>query len=221
MKIPAADDKLRARKIIKVIRKRYPEATTALTHSSPLDILIATILSAQCTDRQVNLVTDELFRRYKTARDYAGANRAELERIIRPTGFYHAKAKNVIACCKALQERYNGIVPQTMEELIQLPGVGRKTANVVLGNYFGKAVGIVVDTHVKRISGRLGFTTNTDPVKIESDLMKIIPEKYWIDFGNIIIEHGRDTCKARKPLCHACPVNNYCPSEKIYRNTGK
>jgi endonuclease III len=214
MKKVSTDKKSRAQRIVSILRKRYPSVTTALSHSSSLDILIATILSAQCTDRQVNIVTGELFRNYKSADDYTKANRDELERIIKPTGFYHAKARNIIACCKALIERHNGVVPQTMEELTQLPGVGRKTANVVLSNYFGKAVGIVVDTHVKRISVRLGFTTKTDPEKIEIDLMKIILKKYWIDYGNIIIQHGRNTCQARKPLCNSCPIKKYCPSRE-------
>jgi endonuclease-3 len=208
------DEKKRVRIIIDVLRKRYPAATTALSHSSPLDILVATILSAQCTDRQVNIVTGELFLEYKTANDYASTNLVDLERIIKSTGFYHAKARNIIACCKVLLERHRGIVPQTMEELVRLPGVGRKTANVVLGNHFGKAVGIVVDTHVKRIAARLGFTMNVDPEKIELDLMQIIPKKRWIDFGNILIQHGRDTCQARKPLCSLCPIKNYCPARQ-------
>jgi endonuclease-3 len=207
-------EKKRALKILNLLLKQYPASTTALSHSSPIEILVATILSAQCTDRQVNIVTRELFQTYKSAGDFAGANRTELERIIKPTGFYHAKARNIISCCKALLDQHMGSVPQTMEELVQLPGVGRKTANVVLGNYFGKAVGIVVDTHVKRIAGRLGFTANTDPGKIELDLMQIIPKNHWIDVGNIIIQHGRDTCKARKPLCVNCIVKKYCPSKQ-------
>jgi endonuclease-3 len=214
MKRLSPKEKSRANKIVQILRERYPAITTALSHSSPLEILIATILSAQCTDRQVNIVTGELFRKYKSAQNFAGADRTELEQIIKPTGFYHAKGGNIIACCKALLEKYNGIVPETMEELIELPGVGRKTANVVLGNYFGKAVGIVVDTHVKRISARLGFTKQTDPEKIETDLMKIIPKKYWIDYGNIIIQHGRDTCQARKPNCKLCIIKKYCPSSE-------
>lgn len=212
MKKYSAAEKKRAIKIINTLRKRYPQAATALSHSSPLDILIATILSAQCTDRQVNIVTGELFARYRSAADYANAKRAQLEYIIKSTGFYRAKARNIINCGKVLVEQHQGNVPDTMDELLQLPGVGRKTANVVLGNYFGKASGIVVDTHVKRISARLGFTTHADPEKIEGDLVKIIPKKHWIDFGNIIILHGRDTCQARKPRCTTCLIKTDCPS---------
>lgn len=204
--------KQRAKKVIAILLSTYPEAQTALGHSSPLELLIATILSAQCTDRQVNIVTKDLFQRYRTVQDYANANIKELERIIHSTGFYHAKAKNIIGCCRALLENYGGKVPDSLEELITLPGVGRKTANVVLGSSFGKAEGIVVDTHVRRISQRLHFTTESNPERIEQDLTGIIPQKHWIQFSHLLIFHGRAVCSARKPACPDCSLRRYCPS---------
>lgn len=202
-------------KIISILKKSYPDATTALLHSSAFELLISTILSAQCTDKRVNVVTKDLFKKYKTTKDYAEANQTEFEQYIRSTGFYRAKAKNIINCCKKLVEKHGGKVPETMEELVQLPGVGRKTANVILGNYFGKAEGVVVDTHVKRLSERLGFSHHTDPEKIEQVLMQIIPKKDWIAIGNLLIWHGRKYCQARKPKCNECPLSNLCPSAMI------
>ncbi|MBI4548305.1 MAG: endonuclease III [Ignavibacteriae bacterium] len=207
---------IRAKAIIKKLKREYPEATTALNHSNPLELLIGTILSAQCTDKRVNMVTEELFKKYRTANDYANANRGELEQEIRSTGFYKAKTRNIINCCKALLEKFDGKVPDTMEELTQLPGVGRKTANVVLGNYFGKAEGVVVDTHVHRLSQRLGFTKHDSPEKIEQDLMNVIPRTDWIAIGNLLILHGRKTCQARKPKCPECSLNELCPSAEQF-----
>jgi endonuclease-3 len=198
--------------IIARLERLYPNAETALQHNSALEILVSTILSAQCTDKRVNFVTIDLFKKFKTAKDFANVDQSELEQYIRSTGFYHAKAKNIINCCKALIERHRGNVPETMEDLIQLPGVGRKTANVVLGNYFGKTEGIVVDTHVKRLAVRLGISTKSDPDKIESDLMQIITKKDWIAIGNLLVWHGRKICRARKPKCNECVLNDSCPS---------
>jgi endonuclease III len=202
----------RTRKIIARLKVAFPEATTALHHRSALEMLVATILSAQCTDKRVNQVTIPLFKKYHTAADYANSRQPDLESIMRSTGFYHAKAKNVINCCRMLVEQHGGKVPDTMSELLQLPGVGRKTANVVLGNFFGKAEGIVVDTHVKRISGRLGLTRQTTPEKIEQDLIKLVPQKDWIPISNLLILHGRKTCRARKADCGHCPIAALCPS---------
>jgi len=205
----------RASLIIKKLKKSYPGATTALLHSNPLELLVSTILSAQCTDVRVNMVTPQLFKKYRSAKDFSNANLLELEEMIRSTGFYHAKAKSIMNCCKALVEQYGGKVPSTMEQLVQLPGVGRKTANVVLGSAFGIAVGVVVDTHVRRLSGLLGFSKEDDPEKIEQDLMKIIPKKDWIAIGDLLILHGRNTCPARKPKCPECVVNDLCPSADL------
>lgn len=208
--------KLRTKKIIGVLQKEYPRVKTALTHNNPLELLVATILSAQCTDERVNKVTPKLFKQYKTAKQFAEANVTELEGIIKPTGFYRAKAKSIINCCKALVENYNGNIPQDINEMVKLPGVGRKTANVVLGSAFGIVSGIVVDTHVKRLSERLCFSAQTNPEKIEVDLMNIVPKKYWIDFGNYLIWHGRKTCQARKPKCLDCCINSYCFSKSKF-----
>lgn len=205
--------KLRTKKIIGVLQKEYPTVRTALTHKNPLELLVATILSAQCTDERVNKVTPQLFKQYKTVKQFAVANITELESIIKSTGFYRAKAKSIINCCKALIENYNGNLPQDINEMIKLPGVGRKTANVVLGGAFGIVSGIVVDTHVKRLSERLGFSLQTNPEKIEVDLMNIVPQKYWIDFGNYLIWHGRKTCQARKPKCLDCCISHLCFSK--------
>lgn len=205
----------RASLILRRLVRAYPEATVALDHQSPLELLIATILSAQCTDARVNIVTKDLFKRYRTADDYAAANPQELEQYIRSTGFYRTKAKNIINCCKVLAGQYKGNVPDSMERLTQLAGVGRKTANVVLSNVFGKTEGIVVDTHVKRLAQRLGLTRETSPEKVEVDLMDIIPKKDWKTIDDVFIWHGRKTCVARKPKCHDCAVNNLCPSAHI------
>lgn len=209
------ETRVRASSIVKRLKKAYPGATTALLHSNPLELLVSTILSAQCTDVRVNMVTPELFKRYRTAKDFSNAHRQELEEMIRSTGFYHAKAKSIVNCCKALVEQHGGQVPSSMEELVRLPGVGRKTANVVLGSAFGIAVGIVVDTHVKRLSERLGFSKESDPEKIEQDLMKIISKKDWIAIGDLLILHGRKTCPARKPQCPDCALNDLCPSAEL------
>lgn len=202
--------KPRADKIRKILRKIYPEVKTQLFHQNPFQLLVATILSAQCTDKQVNQVTPLLFNRLKTPAEFAAAPLKSIEKLIRPTGFFHNKAKNIKNCSKALLDRHSGAVPQTLEELVKLPGVGRKTANVVLGAAFG-ICGVVVDTHVARISARLGLTENKDPVKIELDLMKIIPKRAWNDFSLQLIFFGRETCTARKPKCPACPLHKLCP----------
>lgn len=204
--------KQRAKTILNRLRKDYPEATIALEYSNPLELLISTILSAQCTDVRVNMVTEKLFRKYRTVKDYADADQLELEKDIHSTGFYRAKAKNIIACCKALVQNHKGKVPNTMEELTKLAGVGRKTANVVLGGAFGIIEGVVVDTHVGRISQRLGFTHEEDPKKIEQDLMQVIAQKDWFFIGNVLIWHGRKVCDARKPKCFECSLRDLCPS---------
>jgi endonuclease-3 len=202
--------KARADKIRKILREIYPEVKTQLFHQNPFQLLVATILSAQCTDKQVNQVTPVLFKRFKTPADFASAPLKSIEKLIRPTGFFHNKAKNIKNCSEALLDRHSGRVPQTLEELVKLPGVGRKTANVVLGAAFG-ICGVVVDTHVARISARLGLTENKDPVKIEFDLMKIIPRRAWNDFSLQLIFFGREICMARKPKCLTCPLNKLCP----------
>lgn len=187
-----------------------PHPSTALHHENPLQLLIATILSAQCTDERVNQVTPRLFARYRTAQDFAQADLKELERIIRPTGYYRNKARHIRNCCAQLVERFGGEVPRTLEELITLPGIGRKTANVVLGDAFG-VPGITVDTHVKRLSRRLGLTRHTDPGKIELALMKLLPAAEWTLFSHRLIWHGRQVCRARKPRCDSCILNDLCP----------
>ena len=202
--------KPRADRIRKILRKIYPEVKTPLFHQNPFQLLVATILSAQCTDKQVNQVTAVLFQGLKTPADFAAAPLKSIEKLIRPTGFFHNKAKNIKNCSKTLLNQHSGQVPQTLEELVKLPGVGRKTANVVLGAAFGIS-GVVVDTHVARISGRLGLTGNKDPVKIEFDLMKIIPKRAWNDFSLQLIFFGRETCMARKPKCPTCPLHKLCP----------
>jgi endonuclease-3 len=202
--------KPRADRIRKILRKIYPEVKTQLLHQNPFQLLVATILSAQCTDKQVNQVTPVLFKRLKTPADFAAAPLKSIENLVRPTGFFHNKAKNIKNCSKALLDRHSGQVPQTLDKLVKLPGVGRKTANVVLGAAFG-ICGVVVDTHVARISARLGLTENKDPVKIEFDLMKIIPKREWNDFSLQLIFFGRETCTARKPKCPTCPLHKLCP----------
>jgi endonuclease-3 len=202
----------RVEKIITGLEKTYPNAHCELTYSNPLELLMATILSAQCTDKQVNLVTPRLFKKYRTAADYARANPADLEQAIRRLGFFRNKAKNIQACCRALVEWHGGAVPRTMEELTQLSGVGRKTANVVLGNAFDVNEGIVVDTHVARLSARLGLTTQKVPEKIEQDLQKLVPQKWWTMFSHWLIWHGRRRCSARQPDCEHCEILRYCPT---------
>jgi len=202
--------KNRSDKIRKLLRERYPEVNTPLSYDTPFQLMVATILSAQCTDQQVNRVTGKLFNHLKTPADFAEAPLKTIEALIRPTGFFHNKAKNIKNCSRALLQHHDGHVPQTLEDLVKLPGVGRKTANVVLGAVFNTP-GIVVDTHVGRISQRLGLAANKDPVKIEFDLMKIIPKREWSDFSLRLIFFGREICKARKPKCPGCPLNKLCP----------
>ncbi len=197
--------------IIRKLKRRFPEARCSLDYETPLHLLVATILSAQCTDERVNMVTPALFTRYRTAVDFADANPAELEEMIRSTGFYRNKTKSLIGMGRALTERFGGEVPRTMEELTSVPGAGRKTANVVLGNAFGIADGVVVDTHVGRISQRLGLTRHQDATKIERDLMAIVPRREWTLFPHLMIHHGRAICQARKPQCEVCPINDLCP----------
>ncbi|NUN71092.1 MAG: endonuclease III [Bacteroidetes bacterium] len=214
-KDPAARSDDRVAYIRKRLLKEYPRDRTALTYGDPFQLLVAVILSAQCTDARVNIVTPSLFARFSTPQQFASADIRELETLIHSTGFYHNKAKNIINCAKALLERHGGIVPQSMEELYQLPGVGRKTANVILGEAFGKNEGIVVDTHVIRLSQRLGLTTETDPVRIERDLMPLIPQKQWYHFSHALIFHGRSVCGARSPRCAECCVRTKCPSSAV------
>ena len=207
----------RATAVIAALQRTYPDAHCELNYANPLELLIATILSAQCTDKRVNLVTAELFRRYRSARDFADAPLADLEQAVRSTGFYRNKARNIQACCRKLVERHAGEVPRTMEELTALDGAGRKTANVVLGNAFGLNVGVVVDTHVSRLSQRLGLTRRTTPERIETDLMKLVPQPLWAQFSHWLIWHGRRRCDARKPDCEACEVKALCPQVLVKR----
>jgi endonuclease-3 len=207
-----ADASRRIGPIIRKLRERYPEATTALAHANPLQLLVATILSAQCTDARVNMVTKDLFTKYRTAEDYANADPEVFEQEIKSTGFFRQKTKSILGMAQGLQERHGGSVPASMDELTALPGVGRKTANVVLGNAFGIDVGVVVDTHVRRISNRLGLTTRSDPEKIERDLMEAVPQSEWTPFAHLLIHHGRQICTARSPKCEICPIAPECPS---------
>jgi len=217
--------KRRTKRIVAGLDKVYPAAHCELIHANPLELLIATILSAQCTDKRVNIVTEKLFKKYRSARDFSGADISRLENDIRPTGFYKNKARNIKSACADIVEKHGGQVPQTMEELIQLGGVGRKTANVVLGNAFGINVGVVVDTHVARLSFRLGLTKNSAPEKIERDLMALVPQKKWALFSHLLIWHGRRRCFARKPDCAHCEVLKLCPrigvKEKLATNAHK
>lgn len=207
--------KERAKKIIALFSKAYPTAKCSLDHKNPLQLLVATILSAQCTDKRVNLVTPALFAHFKTAMDYAEAGLPELEKYVRTTGFYRNKAKSVKAAGQALVEKYGGQVPKTMEELIHLPGVGRKTANVVLGTAYGIASGVVVDTHVNRIAARLGLAPKENPEKMEKRLMEVIPKEHWIQFPHQLIYHGRAVCKAQRPNCPECVLKKVCPSAAV------
>lgn len=209
-------DKKTAIKIYKILEKEYPEATTALKHKNALELLVATILSAQCTDARVNIVTKDLFKKYKTVQDFAKADPQALEGEIKSTGFYKNKTKNIIGASKMISEDFKGKVPSEMGELITLPGVARKTANIVLFHAFEKTEGIAVDTHVRRVSGRLGLTKNTDPVKIEPDLMALFERGKWGYLSNLLISHGRKICDARKPLCSECPLKVLCPSAKKF-----
>jgi endonuclease-3 len=206
------DTKTRANKILKLLLKHYPSSTTALNHFNPLQLLVAVILSAQCTDKRVNIVTKNLFKKYRTAKDYATADIKKFEQEIKSTGFYRNKAKNIIAAAKVIDEKFKGKVPSTMEELLTLPGVARKTANVVLSAAFNKNLGVAIDTHCIRLTQRWKITKNKDPVKIEQDVMHLIPRKYWGKFSFMTIQHGREICSARKPNCAACFLNKICPS---------
>ena len=201
----------RIKKILPILKKTYPNAKTALNFADPLELLIATILSAQCTDVRVNIVTKDLFKKYKSAKDWANADIKEIESDIKSTGFYHNKAVSIKGACTKIAEQFGGQVPDTIEELTTLPGVGRKTANVVLGNAFGKPA-IACDTHVIRLSRRLQLSANSDPVKLEFDLAEIVPEKDWTVFSHLLILHGRNICKARRPECDRCPIAKYCPA---------
>jgi endonuclease-3 len=207
----AAVRKQRTRKIIAALRRTYPDAHCELVHANPLELLIATILSAQCTDKRVNIVTERLFKKYRSAGDFANAGIAGLENEVRSTGFFKNKARNIRAACAAIVEKHDGKVPQTMEELIELPGVGRKTANVVLGNAFGINAGVVVDTHVARLSTRLGLTREKTAEKIEEELMALVPQNQWALFSHLLIWHGRRRCFARKPDCANCEILKWCP----------
>lgn len=198
--------------IIELLRKENPDVRVALNHSNPLELLIATILSAQCTDKQVNEVTRKLFKKYRSLHDYTSTSQEELEKDIYSTGFYRNKAKNIKKLCEILVNDFDGKVPETMEGLLTLPGVARKTANIVLSGAFGKVEGIAVDTHVKRLSYRLGLTKNSNPDKIEKDLMELVPKNYWDVFSLLLIHHGRKVCAAKKPLCKDCILNRICPS---------
>ncbi|MGA1980713.1 MAG: endonuclease III [Sedimentisphaerales bacterium] len=211
IKVDKAQAAERVREILPTLEKTYPGARTALNFKNPLGLLIATILSAQCTDVRVNMVTGEVFKKYKSADDWAKADIKEIESAIKSTGFYHNKATSIKGACMEIVERFNGRVPDTMEELVTLPGVGRKTANVVLGNAFGVPA-IACDTHVIRLSRRLGLSENSDPVKLEFDLAEIVPKKSWTLFSHLLIFHGRNVCYARKPDCKNCPVSKHCPA---------
>ncbi len=210
------DKKKRTAEIIKRLKKAYPDAHCALNHSNPFELLIATILSAQCTDERVNIVTANLFRKYRSPQDFADVSQAELEKDIHSTGFFRNKAKNIKAASQRLIDVYGGEIPRKMEEILTLGGVARKTANVVLGNAFGIASGVVVDTHISRLSQRLGLTENTTPEKIERDLEQLVPKRNWIMFPHWMIFHGRRVCNARKPKCGECVLANICPSFSIF-----
>jgi len=201
--------------IIEILHREFPESRTALRFETPFQILLATILAAQCTDERVNKVTPGLFRKYPTVAAFASANRENLENEIRSTGFFRMKAKNILGAAKKIVEDFGGRVPETMAELLTLPGVARKTANIVLSAGYGKAEGIAVDTHVRRLAGRLGLSRESDPEKIEADLMKTVPREDWLDFNFLLVDHGRKTCRARKPDCPACPIRHLCPSANI------
>lgn len=211
------DDKKQAAEVIERLKKEYPDAHCALIHTNAFELLIATILSAQCTDARVNIVTADLFRKYRNPQDYLKVRQEELEKDIHSTGFFRSKAKNIQAACERIVENFGGNVPRTMEEMLTLGGVGRKTASVVLGNAFGIASGVVVDTHVSRLSQRLALTANKTPEKIEMDLQRIVPKKDWIIFPHLLIFHGRRICIARKPKCGECVLNNICPKIGVVR----
>lgn len=206
------NNKTRVLKIIELLEKEHPDAKIALNYTSPLELLVATILSAQCTDKRVNIVTKTLFKKYRKAEDYANADLEELEEDIRSTGFYRNKARNIKKCCQILVERFNSKIPKTMEDMLGLPGVARKTANIVLSNVYGAIEGIAVDTHVRRLSQRLGLSEQKDSNKIERDLMETVPKTEWMIITDLLIFHGRRICVARKPQCGICVLNKLCPS---------
>ena len=212
----------RAEKILSILRKSIPDATIALKFRNPLELLVATILSAQCTDERVNMVTEKLFKKYRTAADYARASLEKFEREIRPTGFFRSKARSVIGCCSAIVEKHGGRVPSSLGELVELPGVGRKTASIVLGHAFGKQA-VAVDTHVRRVARRLGLSDSNDPEKIERDIMRALPRRMWTEASDLLIWHGRLTCTARKPACGRCPLYALCRWEEKtkYRTGGR
>ena len=205
----------RANQIYEILQEEYPDAHCALVHQNPYELTVATILSAQCTDERVNKVTPVLFEAYPTPEELAGARQEDVEEIIHSTGFYRNKARNLIGMAERVVEEHGGEIPRSMKALSALPGIGRKTANVVLGNAFGLDEGVVVDTHVKRIAGRLGFTRHTDPKKVERDLMALFPRERWTMLAHLLIFHGRALCKARRPLCPECPVAHLCPSAQV------
>jgi endonuclease-3 len=205
----------RAPQIIRVLSKAYPDAHVALNFTNPLECLIATMLSAQCTDERVNMVTKDLFVKYRTPQDYLAVPEDELKEDIRSTGFFNQKARAIRGACARIVEAYDGEVPGTMDELITLPGVARKTANIVTGNSFGRVEGIAVDTHVRRLANRLGFSDESDTDKIEQDLMRLIPKRRWFGFSYVLIDHGRAICQAKKPKCDECPVEHLCPSSRL------
>jgi endonuclease-3 len=209
--VPSNELKTHARKILKALKAAYPEPSCALVHKNAYELIVATILSAQCTDARVNLVTPALFARYPDPKELAQADQDDVEKLIRSTGFFRSKAKHLIGMGRAVMERHDGEIPPDLDFLTSLPGVGRKTAHVVLGNAFGMASGIVVDTHVKRLAYRLGMTTQTDPVRVEAELVKLIPRSEWVDFSHRLIEHGRGLCNARKPNCRECFLLKICP----------
>lgn len=213
--MPEQEEKQRTRQIIRRLKREYPDAHCSLNYSNPLELLVATILSAQCTDERVNIVTADLFRKYRSPDDYASVAQEELEQDVRSTGFYRNKAKAIRGACRRIIEQHDGRVPDRLEDLLLLPGVARKTANVVLGNAFGIASGVVVDTHVQRLSRRLGLSDQSQPEKIERDLIELVPKKDWIDFSHLMIYHGRKVCKARTPLCAECTVEALCPSSSL------
>jgi len=205
----------RAPEIVRILSKAYPDAHVALEFSSPLEMLVATILSAQCTDERVNRVTKTLFAKYRKPEDYLRVPETELAAAVKPTGFFNQKTKSIRGACRRIVEAYGGKVPDTMEGLLSLPGVARKTANIVLGNAYGKVDGIAVDTHVRRLANRLGFSEQNDPDKIEADLMRLVPKKRWFHFTYVLIDHGRVLCQARAPRCADCPVNRLCPASSV------
>jgi len=209
------EKKKRAKKILAALKKAYPKAKCSLDYRNPVQLLVATILSAQCTDARVNKTTPSLFSRCKTARDFADASLPELEKHVRATGFYHNKAKNIQGACRMIVEKYGGKVPKSMEEILELPGVARKTANIVLGNAYGVIEGVPVDTHAIRISRLWGFTKHTDPKKIEKDLMEIVPREDWLKISDLFVHHGRAICIARRPRCSVCPVEKICPKKGL------